>query len=132
MRRRGGILLEVSIATALAAVVMIAVSQLLAVAAKQERTIDWRRLAAQEAANSLERVLTSPWDDVTPERLKAWSLSTDAAERLPAGTLTWEVELTPETPAAKRITAEVSWSHGAGDRERVRLSAWRFQPEKRP
>jgi hypothetical protein len=132
MRRRGALLLEVSIAAGLVAVAMVAVAQLMAVAAQQERAWEYRRMAAQEAANALEQVMSLPWDQVTENRVGELALSPDAARRLPVGRLACQLEIDAGDLSSKRIVAEVSWKNRAEDRERVLLTAWRFAMEKRP
>ncbi len=125
-------LLEVLIAASLVAVAMIAVAQLLAVAAQQELAIERRRLGAQEAANSLEQTMALTWEDVTQERLQELKLSEESQQRLPDGRLACELESSADPLPSKRIVADVSWRNRSGDRERVRLTAWRFQSEKKP
>ena len=132
MRRRGSVLLEVSLAAGIVAMAMIAIAQLLAVAAQQERAIEQRRVAAQEAANALEQLLARPWSDLIPERLADVTLSENSIERLPSGQLICALEESTERPSSKRITATVSWQNRGGQEERVRFSAWRFQQEATP
>jgi hypothetical protein len=132
MKRRGSLLVEVSVAAGLVAIALIAVAQLVIVSAKQERVLDQRQIAAQEAANALERVLGRSWNDVTAERLSELSLGVDDLHRLPDGKLKCEMELLSEQPPTKKITAQVSWRNQAGGRDHVQLSAWKFPVERQP
>lgn len=132
MPRRGSILIEVSIAAGLVAVAMIAVAQLLAVAARQDRALEQRQLAAQEAANSLEQILARPWDELTPEWLQNLSLSSESRRLLPDGRLVCEMETVAEEPSSKRIVATVSWQVNADQRNQLQLTAWRFRSGAKP
>jgi len=132
MRRHGSTLLEVSIAAGLVAVAMIAVAQLLAVAARQDRSIEQRQLAAQEAANSLELVLARPWNDLNAEWLQGLSLSPQAQRLLPDGQLVCELETPGEEPAVKKVVATVTWKATGHDRHQLKLCAWRFQSGRSP
>ena len=132
MKRRGALLIEAGIAAALVAVAMVAVAQLLAVSAVQERALDQRRVAAQEAANVLETVLVRPWEELTAEQFKELKLSAEAMKRLPDGQMQCDVDLLSEQPPVKKLVAEASWRNQAGERERVRLCAWKFRSEEQP
>ena len=132
MRRHGSVLLEVSVAAGLVAVAMIAVAQLLAVAARQDRSIEQRQLAAQEAANSLEQVLARPWNELNSEWLQSLSLTPQSRRLLPDGQLVCELETLAEEPAVKRVVATVSWKANVHERNQLQLTAWRFQSESTP
>lgn len=132
MRRHGSTLIEVSIAAGLVAVAMIAVAQLLAVAARQDRSIEHRQLAAQEAANSLELVLARPWNELNSEWLQSLSLSPQSERLLPDGKLVCELETLAEEPAVKKVVTTVTWKATAHERNQLKLCAWRFQSERTP
>jgi Tfp pilus assembly protein PilV len=132
MRRHGSTLIEVSIAAGLVAVAMIAVAQLIAVAARQDRSIEQRQLAAQEAANSLELVLARPWNEVNSEWLQSLTLSPESQRILPDGKLVCELQTLAEEPAVKKVVATVSWNATAHERKQLKLCTWRFQSERAP
>lgn len=132
MKRRGALLIEATIAVGLVAMAMIAVAQLLAISAQQERRIEQRHVAAQEAANALETALVRTWEDLTSERLSEIALPAAATSRLADGQLRLNVDLLDEQPVAKKLIAEVSWKSPTGERDLVRLCAWKFQLETQP
>ena len=132
MRRHGSTLIEVSIAAGLVAVAMIAVAQLIAVAARQDRSIEQRQLAAQEAANSLELVLARPWNDLNSEWLQSLTLTPESQRMLPNGRLVCEFETLAEEPNVKKVVATVTWNATVHERKQLKLFAWRFQSRREP
>ncbi len=120
--RRGYTLLEVATAGALLAVAMTMSVQVLGWLAADRRAVDCRREAAQEAANVMERLAATPWDDLTPEALGAATLSPEALKALPGGTL--KATVVP-VGALKRLAVEVRWVAAGGRPESpVRLTSW--------
>jgi Tfp pilus assembly protein PilV len=135
MRSRGVILLETVIAAGVVAATMIAIAHLLALTALQQRAVAQRRVAIQEAANSLERLRRIPDARLTEESLQSQALSPSAQRQLPGGELTWTLDEAPAAaadPAFKQVIADVSWVNRAGERERIRLTTWRFAGEESP
>jgi len=115
-------------AVVLLAVVFVAVSQLLAVAGRQRREAQWRRLATLEAANLLERVAARPWDELTTEGLASLTLSEQVTGRLPDPRLRIDTQPSPGPPESKRIRVRLDWINLAGDRGApVVLVAWRHR-----
>lgn len=132
MSRRGAMLVEAIIAAALVGVAMFGIAQLLAIAVRQELALDQRRLAAQEAANGLEKMGSLSWSEIRAEKPPEVTLSDAARTRLPAGHARCELEISPGPPMGMRILSEVSWRNRAGETESVRLIAWRFSAEPIP
>ena len=129
-RRRGFTLLEVLAAGALLAVAMTLAVQALGWLAADRRALDRRREAAQEAANIMERLASTPWDDLTPEALDVAKLSPEARKALPGGIL--KVAVTTQG-ALKRLAVEVRWRGQGGPAEApVRLTSWVARRKESP
>lgn len=112
------------------AATFVAIAQLLALVAHQRREIDRRRVATLEAANMMERVMMTPWDELTDERLSSWSLSSTAQRSLPDGRLEIAVTRDEQPSAAKRVHVQVDWRNHAGQYDRpVLLVAWKHRTE---
>ena len=115
-------------AVVLLVLVFMAVSQLVAVVGLQRREAHLRRLATLEAANTLERVVARPWDQLSSDELAGLTLSEPAARRLSDPRLRVDIEPLPGSPAAIKISVRVDWINSAGDRgPPVELVAWRHR-----
>jgi len=125
-RTRGAMLVETAIGIALAAVVMIAVAQLVAVVAKQRHEVAQTRLATQEVANVMERMMVLPWDDLTSEAGKGFDVSQESAPALDDPRLSITVSGSDDSLPTKKIEIALSWRDQANRRvEPVRLVAWK-------
>ncbi len=101
--------------------------KVLGYAALQRRAAEQRQRAVQEAANVMERLTAYPFDEVTPERARAVSISPATLQSLPGAKLAVEVAPTQPGPgpSAKRIAVRLRWRNRAGDWEApVRLTTW--------
>ncbi len=102
--------------------------QMLSAKAAQQRSLDRRQIAAQQAANVMEHLAAVPWDELTPESARQLQLPEQAPRALPNGQLEIEISSPPEEPDAKRVTVEIRWRNGAGKLvSPVRLVTWRFR-----
>ncbi len=118
-------------AVVLLATTFIAVAQLMALAAGQQRDNQWRTLAMREAANALERIAAQPYQQLTNEALADWKLPPAAAARLPAARLRVEVREVEQPLPAKQIRVAVDWTNAAGMRvEPLSLVTWRHRGEQ--
>lgn len=128
IRRRGSMFIETAIGIALAVIVMISVAQLVAVIAKQRREIAHTRLATQEVANVMERVIVLSWDDLTNDAIAGMDVADLSTVALDDPQLSIDVaELNAELPT-KQVEIALSWRDFANRRvEPVRLVAWKHQ-----
>lgn len=125
--RRGVSLLEIGTAGILLAAMLAVSVQFFGATAAQRQAMQARRMAAQEAANVMERVCSRPLGKLTPESLGNMELSADMQARLLEGTLKIEVAEAEEL-AGKQITVVVGWLNRADRSDRsVRLVAWKYQ-----
>jgi len=125
--RRGYLLVELIVSTAMLIVGMSLAVKVLGYVALQRRAAEHRQRAIQEAANVMERLTAYPFDEVTPERARALSISPTALESLTGAELVVEVSASqPGTGgAAKRIAVRLRWHDRSGEWEApVRLTTW--------
>ena len=124
---RGFTLLEVTLSLAVLLSASVLLTQFLVASSQQRRVAHQRRLALQEVANRMERVLAVKYDDVTAAAIEKEELSAQAMEQLPAAKLTASVTDEAGPPAGKRVRLEISWEQ-VGDRVKpVGLTVWRYQ-----
>lgn len=112
---------------------MAALLQLVALAAKQRRGLNERRMALLEVANQAERIASLPWDETSVEKLNSWQLSEDLRTVLPAAQCSVAVTDEPGSPRGRRIRLEVGWTNSVQQPvEPVTLTVWRFAAEAAP
>ena len=131
--RRGFSLLEMFVAGTLVAILLSICLQVMKATAEQQRAIEHRQLAVQEAANLMERLCARPWPQLTPETVRPLELREEIRQVLPGAELAVDVAQPPGDPQAKRIAVEIRWqgkSHRA--MRPVRLVAWKYRPEGTP
>lgn len=131
-RQRGSIVVEVVVAVAVLGVAIVGIARLQWLIQRQQRAIQERRVARDEALNQLESLLAEPWERVTAEVAGERTLSSVAQHHLRDAAITYTVEPTSDGPPAKTLSAEISWTAIGGLREQIRLSAWKFQSEVSP
>jgi len=131
--RRGISLVETGVALVVVAAAGLALAQLVALAARQQRAAEVRLLAIQEAANQAERVALLEWEAVAPGTLTGWKPSAELSEkaRQPACRMAVAEEAGP--PAARRIVLQVDWQNAVGQRvDPVEVTVWKFRREASP
>jgi type II secretory pathway pseudopilin PulG len=132
-RRRGMTLVEAGVALVVVAAAGLALVQLVALAARQQRAAEIRLLAVQEVANQAERVALRNWDEAAVGQATSWEPGPELAERArrPACRMTVTEEAGP--PPARRILLQVDWLDAAGQRvSPVELTVWKFRREATP
>lgn len=124
--RRGIVILETVVASALL-VALVAVSlQMLSTAAAQRRAVDGRAIALAEAANVAEQISTLPFDEITTDALAAIQLSAAAKRSLSQGELKLDVEPLNSPPQGKRVSIEITWKGSPRIESPVRLTIWTY------
>ncbi|MEX0820420.1 MAG: hypothetical protein WD070_12540 [Pirellulaceae bacterium] len=119
---------ETAIGIALAAVVMIAVAQLVAVVAKQRREVADTRLATQSVANVMEHLMVLSWDDLTTEAVKQIDVAQESVAGLDDPQLSITVANLDDPLPTKQVEVALSWRDQASRHvEPVRLIAWKHQ-----
>ncbi len=125
--RRGYLLVELIVATAMLIIGMSLAVKVLGYVALQRRAAEHRQRAVQEAANVMERLTAYPFDEITPERARAMSISPATLESLPGAELTSDVKDSQPGAGrtARRIAVRLRWRNRAGEWEApVRLTTW--------
>ncbi|MDA1055298.1 MAG: hypothetical protein O3C40_33170 [Planctomycetota bacterium] len=127
-RRRGSMFVETAIGITLAVVVMIAVAQLVAIVAKQRREVSQTRLATQEVANVMERLMVLSWDELTTEATTRFAVSEESAADLDDPQMSITVSDLDDSLPSKTIEIALSWRDQANRRvDPVRLVAWKHR-----
>ncbi len=128
--RNGATIVELMIALAVLAAVLVTVTQALLGLAIQRRAAQRQQQALIEAANVMERMMALPFDDVTDEKAAGAELSEESQRVLPDGSLRVRVSDAEQPPAGKRIEVEVGWRNRAGQmHQSARLVAWKYRTE---
>jgi Tfp pilus assembly protein PilV len=131
--QRGVTFVEVAVAVVVLSAAMVALAQLVTMAARQRRTSEHRRLALQEVANQAEHIALLNWNETAPDGLTTWQASADLLATLPGAVC--RATVTDETgpPTSRRIRLTVTWTNAAGQQvEPLELTVWKFQPEAQP
>jgi hypothetical protein len=127
-RRRGTTIIEAIGAMLLLSVATVTLTQLVALAARQSRQADERRIASQELANWMERAAAVPVDELTEKRLTEIQPAVDRLERLREPTFSAQVTDEEGPLAARRVELTMGWTNGMGGAaEELRLVAWRHE-----
>jgi type II secretory pathway pseudopilin PulG len=130
--RRGMTLVETGVSLVVLMVAMMALAQLVGMAARQRRASQERQLAIQEVANQAERIAVLPYDQVAAEKLTSWEPSAEVSAAIPRIVCRAIVSDEEGSPPARRVQLRVTWTNGVGQEvEPVELTVWRFRPEKR-
>lgn len=126
-------LFELVVALFVLTTAMVAIVQLLAVAASQRRTIDQRRVAMTEVANQAERIALLPWSKLSPDESSTWDLSAEFRKTLPQATTTMEIREEAEPVKSRRIRLIVRSPNTVGQPiDLADLTVWKFAPGDEP
>jgi hypothetical protein len=130
-RRRGTMFYEATMAMVIAAAVLVCVTQILSLASQQRRATEYRSLAAYEAGNLIEDLMTRPWSELANKPLHEVPLSENCRQRLPKGRLQLEIASEGETESVRRLSIQIDWEVATDQRgEPVKLVAWRYQSQE--
>lgn len=134
-RRTAFTMTEMIVTLAITSTIMVGGAQLMTFATRHGREVDNRRLAATEAGNLMEQLMTQPWDTLIPDApaLAELTLSDNCRQALPDSQLTVTVA-DDAASHARRITIHIDWATNATHRSPgVRVVAWRYpQQETQP
>jgi hypothetical protein len=126
-RRRGSLLVEVTMAAVLLMIAMTLTVKVLGLVALERRTSERRQRALIEVANVMERISAHPFDEVTAELAGRLTLSPPARQSLPESELAVEILGAEPGPgrSAKRIAIKLRWRGPGGEWVApVRLTSW--------
>ncbi len=131
--RSGLTLFELVVALFVLTTAMVAIVQLLAVAASQRRTIEQRRVALRETANQAERISLLPWNEMQTAELATWDLSEESRKTLPQATTAMEIHEESEPVKSRRIRLMIRSPNTVGQSiDLADLTVWKFAPGGEP
>jgi hypothetical protein len=127
-RRPGFGLIEMAITGVLIAAAMTVTVQVVGSIAFERKAVARRERALLEADNVLERVVAQPWDKLTTESMRRYTISPTSAGFLKSPTLGITVTPFDDAPVRKKVVVEVRWLDRSGRPEApVRLVAWVYR-----
>lgn len=130
--RQGTVIYEAVIAIMLATAVIVGVTEVMVVVAKQRREVARRTTARREAGNLMEEMMTRNWDQLVVDAETELALSEGAKRQLPAANGTMHVAAVDDDTAAKRVSIRIAWGEQRNvDRQSLLLVTWRYRPEER-
>jgi len=133
VRRRGLSLFELTVALFVLTAAMTAIVQLMAMAAKQRRMIEQRRVALTEVANQAERITLLPFSELQPGEAHEWELSAESKTSLPYATATMEIQDQQAPVPARQIRLLVRSPDAVGQMvELADLTVWKYAPGGEP
>jgi len=129
IRPAGFVLQETIMAVALSLALVVGVAQLLSMVAQQRRLARQYAVAAQEAGNLMEDLVSRSWAQTSAEQLASVGLSPPCSRCLPDAKLALEVA--DENSGVRRIRARIDWRRAPGRGGRpVCLVGWKFREEE--
>jgi len=133
-KRRAISIVEMVAGMAIMTVTIVLVAQVYVLVQRAARVVERRQVATVAAANVLERVAGTPWNQLDQSLVTDWELAPDAQSLLPNGALTIRIKESQDGLASKRIEVGVSWSEALGTQPGcVCLVMWRYDTkETRP
>ncbi len=132
-RRPGFGLIEMAVSGVLIVVAMTVTVQVVGWVALERKAVERRERAVLEADNLLERVVATPWDELTPELAKQFHTSSTTASFLRNPTLVVNVVPFDDAPARKKVTVEIRWlDHSGRPESPVRLVSWTYRRGEKP
>jgi len=125
--RRGITLLEVSVATALLAILLGTTTQFLRVLSTQQRAGE-RRLVAMQAVQAVAELISNMRaDELTADAARQVAVPADAEPYLPGARLDIDVADESLPVAAKRVSIALFWNGPSGQQAgKVVLTTWVF------
>lgn len=129
MRNRGGFtVLETLVAGVLLAALLGLGAQMIHAQGRQQRLLRQRLVAAEEAANLMERLTARPWSRLTAEAVADLQLSPEARLVLPEARVEIQIVEQAKPVVGKRIVVFLRWpEHNGRSQESVRLAAWKYR-----
>lgn len=126
--RRGSMLLELIMSTALLAALLIIVSQVIVRLQTQSKLVDQHFVAQQTLQNLLEELTTSDWQDLNTASISELKVPVWVQSKLPEAKLTGDVASEAEPVVAKRITLNIVWLDATRTTRRpLSLTTWVYR-----
>ncbi len=129
-RRRGFTFIEVAVATAMLAVLLAMVGQLVVLVARHARVAEEHATALQIVENCVEEITNLPWDRINETRIASMKFPQSVRERWPQAMLTGSVDSTSDPVEAKRVSLSLAL-HSDSRAPSVRLTTWVYRSPSR-
>ena len=126
--RRGSILIDAAVATALLAALLTFSLRAMTTMAAGRRAGEHRAVAVQLAAGALERAGALAWDDLTSEKLAALAHDHPIDAALSGAQLKLFVDESTGDPSGRHVCAEISWPTNSKPTKPVKLHRWFHRP----
>lgn len=101
-------MVEVAVASAMAAVLLVLVGQLLVSLRQNARRTEDRLLMLESVDNALEQFTAAPWSSIDQQQIAALNLPETVRRRWPQAALTGEVKASTDPVEAKQVTLRLS------------------------
>ena len=132
IRQRGASLVELVIAGMLLSSIMVSIVPMLKLVNGQGRLTDERQEALAEVSNIMERIIASPFAELSNEKLKQFRVSPHVTRQLRQPELTITATPDPDRAGMLRIEVELDWVRQTRRREPpVCLVAWVHDLQRR-
>lgn len=126
-RRRGLSMPEMVVACAIAVATLTGITQIMYRVKSQYQALSARNIAALEATNLMEDLMSRPWAEIAAAEPPVVDLSAACRHATPNADL--QVSIAEEGDDGRRITIQISWTAAGNTKVApVRLVAWRYRP----
>lgn len=127
----GFTIVEVAAGTAMLAVLLTLVGQMLVATRHSARVADQSARWLQVVDNALEEFVAAPWAEIDQESVAKLKLSDDVRRRWPLARLSGTVTASTEPLEAKQVTLRLSLGSDSPDRP-VSLTTWVYRKMEAP
>lgn len=122
--RRGILLLEITVAVAMLASLLIIVNKMMVQLHQQTAAIDRERLAQQTVENLLEELTSKNWSSVNVSDIDTLSIPESTRQRLSNATIEGDIVERDDPVASKRVTLRLRWFGESNVARTLSLTAW--------
>jgi Tfp pilus assembly protein PilV len=130
LRHAGFMIIELVVTALLLAIAMTVTVKVLGWVAHERRDAERRQLAVLEVGNIMERFAARPFDELTADSARGFTLTEPARLSLPGAELNVSVEGVDGPRPAKRLAVRIRWQARAGIwAAPVRVMAWAYKQE---
>ena len=126
-RRSGLSMAEMVITLAVALIAFACIAQLMAITANQNRLLERDAVAAREAGNIMEDLMSRRWDELVPGNPPQPQLSEMCQQIIPDAELKIEIADDKSLAGVRQITIQIDCGSPQKRRTAARLVAWRAQ-----
>lgn len=129
-RHRGFTFIEVVIATAMLAVLLAMIGQLVVLVKRHARTAEQHATALRIVENCLDEIANLPWDEINDERIASMTFSKGVRERWPQAELSGNVDSSSDPVEAKRVSLSLAMNPDSRAPS-AKLTTWVYRTPNR-